>query len=391
MKHGLSDKQCAALTQLAQSMGRTLFLFDLETTGLLQSDSRGRPLPVGIVEFGYLSADMDGEISHYSAYVDPEIPIPVEASNIHGITSAEVAGAQSYPGLHMHLHEALMTCAVGGFNTRLYDIPVLRNNAARYQLGDLTAPLQIDVRDVWIGVSGQKRGKLSVVAGSYGVDVQNAHRAMGDVLTTAALLANMIEHHGLAEVMRHGCKNASDAPSDAPPSGWASNSVSHGVSHGGTSAPVRASAAQTVSIPAPRLSPLKPVTVNKSGLVRSAILDYLTTHKCLGQDGIKELAASVAERSQTRPEELKTTLSFALGEMLAKGQIRPEQVADQTKVSKIGKFLPEAIQMAGGDGYLRPIKEALDRLTGENTDYVQLRVALDTAGRERWMVPRQVA
>src|SRR3990172_4043123 len=60
--------------------------FDLETTGLY-------PVSCRIVEFGAVRFKLaKGELHHFEQLVDPECPIPGDATRIHGITDAMVHG-----------------------------------------------------------------------------------------------------------------------------------------------------------------------------------------------------------------------------------------------------------------------------------------------------------
>lgn len=65
-------------------------VFDLETTGF--SAERDR-----IVEIGALRCDASGKvISKYHQMVNPEIPIPPRATEVHGITDADVSSCPHF-------------------------------------------------------------------------------------------------------------------------------------------------------------------------------------------------------------------------------------------------------------------------------------------------------
>ncbi len=71
--------------------GVELVAFDLETTGLYPEACR-------IVEFGGVRFKLDGaELGRFSQLVDPECPIPRDATRIHGITDAMVRGMPTVP------------------------------------------------------------------------------------------------------------------------------------------------------------------------------------------------------------------------------------------------------------------------------------------------------
>ena len=61
--------------------------FDLETTGLF-------PISCRIVEFGAVRSTLaTGELETFEQIVDPECPIPPDATRIHGITDGKADGS----------------------------------------------------------------------------------------------------------------------------------------------------------------------------------------------------------------------------------------------------------------------------------------------------------
>jgi hypothetical protein len=96
-----------------QALSKNPVFLDAETTGLSQTDV--------VIEVGVV--DLEGQ-TLYESLVKPSIPIPAEASAIHGISDAMVANAPSwkavwealYPVLHgrtfyRHLQQSDSTCA----------------------------------------------------------------------------------------------------------------------------------------------------------------------------------------------------------------------------------------------------------------------------------------
>ena len=77
---------------------RPIVFFDLETTGTNVENDR-------IVEFGYvkLFPDPDEDIARGCFYVNPGIPVPPEATAVHGIKDEDVADAASVCDLHRGL------------------------------------------------------------------------------------------------------------------------------------------------------------------------------------------------------------------------------------------------------------------------------------------------
>ena len=65
------------------SLERPLVFFDLETTGINVASDR-------IVEFSFLKVEPSGLKTTNTQRINPEIPIPEEASKIHGIYDKDV-------------------------------------------------------------------------------------------------------------------------------------------------------------------------------------------------------------------------------------------------------------------------------------------------------------
>ena len=68
---------------------RPIIFFDLETTGLDLSKDRA-------VSIATLKIDMDGQKEEKKILINPEMLIPKEASDIHGITDGMVEDAPTF-------------------------------------------------------------------------------------------------------------------------------------------------------------------------------------------------------------------------------------------------------------------------------------------------------
>jgi len=109
------------------------------------------------VEFAYLKIMHDGsDPVTGSTLVNPGVPIPADASKIHGITDSDVAGAPSLRELAPMISDLMRSCVVSGFNVRQYDVPYLQKDMARF--GANLPHLDVfDVRDLWFDYSGSQR------------------------------------------------------------------------------------------------------------------------------------------------------------------------------------------------------------------------------------------
>lgn len=167
----------------------TLVGFDLETTGT-------DPRTARVVSAAVVAVESDGRVGSSRIWlVDPGIPIPAEASAVHGI-STEQARANGIPApvaVAAILAELQNAWSAGlpivVFNAP-YDLTLIDAEARRYRLPGLSDragwvdacvidPLVIDRK-----VDRYRKGKrtLSASALFYGVDAPDAHSADGDAI-----------------------------------------------------------------------------------------------------------------------------------------------------------------------------------------------------------------
>lgn len=97
---------------------RPIVFFDLETTGVDTSRDR-------IVEISLVKIMPDGEEIVRTRRINPTIPIPKEASDIHHITDEDVKDCPTFAQIAKSLKEYIAGCDFGGFNSNRFDLPVL--------------------------------------------------------------------------------------------------------------------------------------------------------------------------------------------------------------------------------------------------------------------------
>ena len=166
---------------------RPVAFFDLETTGLSLSRDR-------IVELAVIRISPQGDVLERVRRVNPEMPIPSEAAAIHGITDEIVAGEPTFRAVAKDLARILEPCDLGGFNIRRFDLPILLAEFRRAEV-----PFEIKDRrliDMKMIFHREEPRDLSAAARFYlDRDHQDAHTALGDIRTTAAVLAAQMERY----------------------------------------------------------------------------------------------------------------------------------------------------------------------------------------------------
>ncbi len=167
-----------------QSLKDVYVVFDIETTGLSAKKNR-------IIEIGAVKVE-NGEITdRFSAFVNPEAPIPFEIERLTGIDDSMVAGE---PPIGEILPRFLEFCrgAVMVAHNASFDMSFIEYNAEL--LGIDFKPTVVDtVALARILLPELKRFKLDTVAKALGVSLENHHRAVDDAEATAHIFTAFIE------------------------------------------------------------------------------------------------------------------------------------------------------------------------------------------------------
>jgi DNA polymerase-3 subunit epsilon len=166
--------------KLPFALDRPLVFFDLETTGLHMKNDR-------IVELALIKVTPQGDVLERVRRFNPGVPIPPEASAVHGIYDADVADEAPFAARARALHALLEGCDLAGFNIRRFDLGML---VAEFQRCGIRLELEerriIDVQNIF---HREEPRDLSAAARFYlGREHEEAHTALGDIRTSAAVL-----------------------------------------------------------------------------------------------------------------------------------------------------------------------------------------------------------
>jgi DNA polymerase-3 subunit epsilon len=166
---------------------RPLAFFDLETTGTRIGKDR-------IVQIGIVRLMPDGTRQRYQTLVNPGIPIPPEATAVHGITDLDVALAPTLDAVAREIMDELAGCDLSGFNVLRFDLPFLTEELHRVGYAWNTSNLRvIDVQRIFHKMEPRD---LSAALRFYcGKEHAGAHDALADVEATADVLLAQLEHY----------------------------------------------------------------------------------------------------------------------------------------------------------------------------------------------------
>jgi DNA polymerase III subunit epsilon len=166
---------------------RPLVLFDLETTGLRIGTDR-------IVELALIRLSPGGDVFERVRRFNPGIPIPPEATEVHGISDADVVDEPAFAAVAKSLAELLEPCDLAGFNVRRFDLPLLLDEFRRAGVDFHMAERR--VVDVQMIFHREEPRDLSAAVRFYlGRELEDAHTALGDIRATAAVLGAQLDRY----------------------------------------------------------------------------------------------------------------------------------------------------------------------------------------------------
>ena len=167
---------------------RPIIFFDLETTGVDTARDR-------IVEISMVKVGVDGQKQVKTRRINPEMPIPAEATAVHGITDEDVKGEPTFKQIAKSLAQFIEGCDFGGFNSNRFDLPVLVEEFMRAGVDvDFKRRKYVDVQNIF----HKKEQRTLVAAYKFycDKDLENAHSAEADTLATYEVLEAQIERYG---------------------------------------------------------------------------------------------------------------------------------------------------------------------------------------------------
>jgi DNA polymerase-3 subunit epsilon len=97
---------------------KPIIYFDIESTSVETETAR-------IVELACIKYNPDGTQEEKTVLVNPGVPIPLEASEVHGITDEMVKDKPFFKQYAQAIRNWFEGCDLAGFNSDNYDIPLL--------------------------------------------------------------------------------------------------------------------------------------------------------------------------------------------------------------------------------------------------------------------------
>ena len=166
---------------------KPIVFFDLETTGINIGTDK-------IVEISILKIFPNGNKESKTWLVNPEIEIPKEASDIHGITNEQVVTEPTFKELAPKVSEMINDCDLAGFNSNRFDIPLLAEELMRAGIDfNMNNRKAIDVQVIF-----HKKEQRTLSAGYQfycGKELEGAHGAEADTNATFEILLAQLDKY----------------------------------------------------------------------------------------------------------------------------------------------------------------------------------------------------
>ena len=166
-----------------------LCVFDLETTGLQITKDR-------IVQIAILKVHPDKSQEELNLIVNPEMDIPQEVIDIHGITNERALEAPTFKEIAEEVKTFIGNSDLAGYNSNKFDIPVLAEAFLRVGVDfDLTNRNFIDVQNIFHKM--EQRTLVAAYKFYCEKELKNAHDAMHDTKATWEVLEKQLDKYDL--------------------------------------------------------------------------------------------------------------------------------------------------------------------------------------------------
>jgi DNA polymerase-3 subunit epsilon len=164
-----------------------LVFFDLETTGTDFVADR-------IVQIAVLKVFPDNAEESRARLINPGIPIPKAASDIHGITDDDVRNQPHFGEIAKSLFDFLSGSDLAGYNSNNFDIPFLVEEFARCGIAfPQEGTRLIDVCTIF--KRKEERNLAAALKFYCGKTLENAHNAEADVRATREVFDGQLERY----------------------------------------------------------------------------------------------------------------------------------------------------------------------------------------------------
>ena len=178
------------------NLTRPLVFFDIESTGVMVGSDK-------IVEICMLKVMPDNSTVIKTLRINPEMHIPEEISEIHGIYDKDVADKPTFREAANEIRDFIKGCDLAGYNAQKFDVPLLMEEFLRADINfDMRGVHLVDVQNIFHRMEPRT---LKAAHKFYcGEPLENAHSAEADTIATyKVLLAQLSKYENTVVVDEH--------------------------------------------------------------------------------------------------------------------------------------------------------------------------------------------
>jgi len=179
-------KTTSALHEKLSTKNPIAFI-DIETTGVNAESDR-------IIEITIAKVHLNGTIEVKTKRFNPEVPIPEEATKIHGITDADVANEPTFKKVAKGMLAFITGCDLAGYSSNRFDIPLL--NAEFIRAGvefDYEGVVFYDICNIFM----RKEGRTLADAYRFycSKELINSHSSLADAMATLEVFEAQLDKY----------------------------------------------------------------------------------------------------------------------------------------------------------------------------------------------------
>jgi len=169
------------------SLPKPIVFFDLESTGVSITQDR-------IVQIGAIKVNPDGTEEIKNVLLNPTIPIPPGATEVHGISDADVLDKPLFRQIAKSFATWLSGCDLAGYNSDNFDVPMLIEEFGRVGVAFPEKETKfIDVLKIERKVNSHKLG--DTYQRYIGEELEGAHDALIDIYATIKIFHKQLEQN----------------------------------------------------------------------------------------------------------------------------------------------------------------------------------------------------
>jgi len=169
------------------NLKRPIVVLDFETTGVNRQNDH-------IIEICMIKRFPDGREKILNSLINPEMPIPSDATEVHGIKDIDVQGKPTFKEFAPKIISFIENCDLCGFNIINFDLHLLESEFKRAEIDYSNEGRKlIDVMKIYHKL--EPRDLSSAHLKYCGKVLEKAHRAHIDVKATIDVLESQLEKH----------------------------------------------------------------------------------------------------------------------------------------------------------------------------------------------------